>query len=549
MIGNLRVNLGIDTAQFAAGARQAQSTLAGLQSSLKGFGAAAVGALSLGAIGASVDQAIKQVAAIGDLAETIGITAEQVQVFNRLALESGASTDVMARGLQEIAEQSADANSKLSQLFAANGLSAQGREVNSVIRDFMTLLQNARDPAEQLSIATSVLGTRVGRELVEAFRSGAVGVDVATQQMVASGNFHTNAEVARLQEIEEEYNRVIANIGTAWQRMVVGMIEAGSSFFEWLSTTNDQMIGQMTTPEVQSRLEEVRAQLALKQAESVELSGRAKVAIDQDIQRLQALIALYEKANRTAGISSVQTEPGKTDLLVGPVTAIPPKGSTGGINRAQTSLAPLIAPGTIDDIYGAGEAIRLLSAEVDTAGGYTESLTRSMADGLASSLTDIAFNAKSAGDAFDMLKNTAMSALEGITQQLLKSGLNMLLGGMGGGGGMLGGLFGGFGGFYANGGTLGAGKWGIAGEAGPEVIHGPARITPMDSRRGGGVTVNNNVVNTSNSQVTTRATQGRDGSVNIETLVEDKVIDTLGGGRAARLMGGRFGARIQPRRT
>jgi lambda family phage tail tape measure protein len=36
-----------------------------------------------------------------------------------------------------------------------------------------------------------------------------------------------------------------------------------------------------------------------------------------------------------------------------------------------------------------------------------------------------------------------------------------------------------FGGFFANGGTLGAGKWGIAGENGPELISGPANITPM----------------------------------------------------------------------
>jgi lambda family phage tail tape measure protein len=36
-----------------------------------------------------------------------------------------------------------------------------------------------------------------------------------------------------------------------------------------------------------------------------------------------------------------------------------------------------------------------------------------------------------------------------------------------------------FGGFFANGGVLGAGKWGIAGEAGPEIISGPAKITPM----------------------------------------------------------------------
>ena len=45
-----------------------------------------------------------------------------------------------------------------------------------------------------------------------------------------------------------------------------------------------------------------------------------------------------------------------------------------------------------------------------------------------------------------------------------------------------------FGGFFANGGTLGAGKFGIAGENGPELIHGPAKITPMGV--GGNVTVN-----------------------------------------------------------
>jgi phage-related minor tail protein len=46
-----------------------------------------------------------------------------------------------------------------------------------------------------------------------------------------------------------------------------------------------------------------------------------------------------------------------------------------------------------------------------------------------------------------------------------------------------------FGGFFANGGTLGAGKWGIAGENGPELISGPANITPM----GGNTSVTYNI--------------------------------------------------------
>jgi hypothetical protein len=45
-----------------------------------------------------------------------------------------------------------------------------------------------------------------------------------------------------------------------------------------------------------------------------------------------------------------------------------------------------------------------------------------------------------------------------------------------------------FGGFFADGGTLGAGKWGIAGEAGPEIIKGPAEVVPMGKMGGGGNT-------------------------------------------------------------
>ena len=75
------------------------------------------------------------------------------------------------------------------------------------------------------------------------------------------------------------------------------------------------------------------------------------------------------------------------------------------------------------------------------------------------------------------------------------SGIGDFFGGGGGGGGgsFLGGIgdsigdF--FGGFFANGGTLGAGKFGIAGERGPEIISGPAGITPM----GGSTNVTYNI--------------------------------------------------------
>jgi len=75
-----------------------------------------------------------------------------------------------------------------------------------------------------------------------------------------------------------------------------------------------------------------------------------------------------------------------------------------------------------------------------------------------------------------------------IAQAARASANKLLMSILGGGRGLLGGFgfgtgmgFGNmdFGGFFANGGTLGAGKWGIAGEAGPEIVKGPASITPI----------------------------------------------------------------------
>lgn len=85
------------------------------------------------------------------------------------------------------------------------------------------------------------------------------------------------------------------------------------------------------------------------------------------------------------------------------------------------------------------------------------------------------------------------NALNKVADKLIDISLNSILDSALGksgtaGGGFLSSLFSSFGGLFASGGTLGAGKWGIAGEAGPEIISGPARITPMQKTGGGALT-------------------------------------------------------------
>jgi phage-related protein len=151
--------------------------------------------------------------------------------------------------------------------------------------------------------------------------------------------------------------------------------------------------------------------------------------------------------------------------------------------------------------------------------GLTENTTTqamSAFDSLESSIIDSLQGGKlAAGDFGGFFKDTMMSmvtdALNGGNQlSSIFSGISGIFGGGGGGGGFLSGLFGGggggsflssmFGGFFADGGYLPSGKFGIAGEAGPEIITGPARVMSNEDSFGGGsapaVNININAIDT-----------------------------------------------------
>ena len=468
-IGSVYANLGINSAEFVMGLKKAQGQLSAFGTSLKAFaGSAAIGALtSLGLA------AVRSGAQIGDLAETIGVTAEQIQVYNRLAVASGSSSESMAKGLQSIAEQSVDAESKLSKLFAANGITAKGMAVNEVIQTFTDLLKNARNPAEELAIATEVLGTRVGRDLIEALREGSAGYDAAMQSMIASGELMSNAEIKRLQELETQYNIVTDRIGAYWMKMVVGISESGNAFMSFREQVQKTIYG---TTDAEIAAGNTRSQ------------------------------GPYPDGN-TRGPIPVK------------VTNLPTTTSTGGGSRSSgsKSSAPDWLTGSSEspsqggpvtgyDLRGTGLEIADLADQMDYANEVALDLSDTLVDSLGSAISGLVDGSMSAKEAFADMSKSLLNDLGSITSALLRSGLMGLVQGYGPSAFGAQGLFGtGFGGFYASGGSLGAGKWGIAGEAGPEIVHGPANITPMGM---GGTTVN--VINQGGGSVEQR--KRRDGS-------------------------------------
>lgn len=171
--------------------------------------------------------------------------------------------------------------------------------------------------------------------------------------------------------------------------------------------------------------------------------------------------------------------------------------------------------------------------------------------GLEDSLVDIITNSKTAEEAFRKLANSLIQDLIRIGIRLsitgpLASAFGSALG-LGGGASPFG--VSGFGKpslpTFAEGGFLGAGKWGIAGENGPELIKGPAQIVPNFLARGGagggsseGMTV---VVNSYNAEVQTEQRDNKSLEITVRGLVRDE----LAGASTNSILRNKYG--ISPR--
>jgi len=265
-------------------------------------------------------------------------------------------------------------------------------------------------------------------------------------------------------------------------------------------------LGLTITSYVQPAMDALTGQIQINQAEAARLADQLRMLADEDLAMSQEVLVLADALDTVAD-----------------------------------------SAGTADStIAGLGNTMSDVQKEAKTVSGIIKETWADMSEGMSRGIAESIVAGKGAFNSFkDYLKNFANEVLTRIIDRMLIQPMmnqmsNMFMGtnfqvptiaqqfgglGMGGGGGgLLGGLFGGgggglfsglfggignffsglwggisnffgglFGGFFANGGYLPAGKVGIAGEAGPELISGPANITPLNNDAGGALTVNFNI--------------------------------------------------------
>lgn len=225
VIGALRVNLGIDSAQFNAGLKNAQNRLDGFDRALKS-GAIAVGALGVAAAsaGAAVSLALTKASletidAQSKLAARVGGSVSAIQTLDHAAGLAGVSQEQLAKAVEKLNERLGEAARKgsgpaaeaLERLgLAAEKLSAMDADERlAALADRMAELgyttQQQADTLRQFGIRNA--------EIINLLQGGGEAIRSARTEIEALGIAVSDVDAKTI----ERANDAMSKIGTAME--------------------------------------------------------------------------------------------------------------------------------------------------------------------------------------------------------------------------------------------------------------------------------------------------------------------------------------------
>lgn len=484
------------------------SSGAGAGAALKGFAAqlaslvtparvaGAAGAAAFATITAAAISAINASASLTETVKVLGTSFSGLRGLNQRGEVFGLDAKTMNAemvGLAQRLSEAAREGGKLAEFMKANGIaikdaSGAARPFKEVFADIARVIASSGNEIDKLN-ALKLLG--LSEEFKRVFEEA--GADVQKFATDTRGEIDAwGAETRRrFEDLKADLLRIWSDIGAGVINYLAG-VKSGA-----LEVANAI---QSAFVEVLRKIEEViaRARRAVGIAqEAVGLGVRPGFAEDrfrkdqEDIAKRRlndALLAAEREENlgRLAG-------------------NLPP---AGGAPQRATGGQQITFPANAEHAHKAArEAVRKHKEQVQELTEAQKQLNKAVkefSDGIASALEDIIFRGKKAKDVLaDLAKQLASSGIKsalsggkdgGLFGGLLSAGANAL--GLAGGSGKYfsSPLFSGapFK-FMADGGTLGAGKWAITGEAGPELIQGPATVTPFDKMGGSpNIVIHNN---------------------------------------------------------
>jgi hypothetical protein len=230
VIGALRVDLGLNSAQFTTGLKNAQSALGKFGTiAARGFTAVAAAAtVAAGALGIAVKGAVDHADELGKAAQKAGVTVEALSRLEYAAKLSDISLESLTGGLQKLSKGMTDAagGKGPAAAFKALGIAVtdnQGalRDSGQVFGDIADRFSRMEDGATKTALAIQIFG-RSGAEMIPLLNSGRDGLKAMADESDKLGATIST----KTAKGAEKFNDTLTRIGQVMQGVVNKVMEA-----------------------------------------------------------------------------------------------------------------------------------------------------------------------------------------------------------------------------------------------------------------------------------------------------------------------------------
>lgn len=246
VIGALRVNLGLDSAQFSRGAKQAQTTAQRLGRNMQKIGAAA-SVVSAG-VALAIRGQLNAADQLGKSAQQLGLPVEQLSQLQHAAKLSGVSMSSLETGLRRLSQNMAQDADKFSELgISVRDAAGEMRPTADVMADVANVLAEMPDGAEKTALAMDLMG-RSGAEMIPLLNGGAdalrdmmaeadaLGLTITSETAEAAAQFNDN--LARLSGLVQGVVRIMA---AEFAPVLATVSDAVAGFAERFQNISPQM--------------------------------------------------------------------------------------------------------------------------------------------------------------------------------------------------------------------------------------------------------------------------------------------------------------------
>ncbi|WP_339669637.1 hypothetical protein [uncultured Roseovarius sp.] len=226
MIGALRVNLGLDSAQFEKGAKRAQSSTQKLAAQVKKI--AAIGAAAFTALNAAALAGARDIDAAAKASRRLGASIGGFEAIKLAAEEAGVPVSALTDNLQNIDREIAKGGKNTTEALDRLGLTAEGISTLEADEKIALIADRVKDLGLSSGEATALLqalGVR-SREMVLLLQGGGDAIRQARKDVEDYGLALSGPVAASIEQANDRIGRLSLVARVFGQQMAIAVVPA-----------------------------------------------------------------------------------------------------------------------------------------------------------------------------------------------------------------------------------------------------------------------------------------------------------------------------------